>query len=108
MLTGDRYAVVIFGRDFKTILCGDSPSTNKDLVAGNSITNPRNREKNITKMNDLGLWDPFSINNPNEKEFTWRSWDGSGQRSRLDFFLTSKYLTKEVNYVQTSETPLLK
>ncbi len=81
-----------------TIICGDwNLIMDKDLDCYNyvNLNNPKAREKVLDLCNEMDLIDPWRIQNPNIRRYTWRQ-HGSSKQSRLDFFLTSSELHSNI------------
>jgi exonuclease III len=92
-----NYPVVIGGDWNCTISCEPSPS-NIDIL---NMQNPPNlRHSNLVKKmcSDLELSDPFRVEFPFRREFTYFSKDVTKKnRSRIDFFLVSNSILSKIN-----------
>ena len=59
------------------------------------VNNPKARENVLTMCNELDLTDPWRIQNPDTRRYTWRQHD-SNKQSRLDFFLISSEINSNI------------
>jgi exonuclease III len=81
-----------------TIICGDwnlIMDGNLDCQNYVTLNNPNARERVLNLCNEMDLTDPWRIQNPNIRKFTWRQHD-SNKQARLDFFLISAELNSNM------------
>ena len=81
-----------------TVICGDwNLVLNDQIDCFNyvNINNPSARQKVLDLCNHLELVDPWRIQNPNSRVYTWRQ-HTTAKQSRLDFFLISSEMNSKL------------
>jgi exodeoxyribonuclease-3 len=80
------------------ILCGDFNSTYLEIDRENSISKfyDENKDFICDLINDFNLKDSFRILHPDEIIYTWKSIKNNNSGSRIDYFLVSDYLIKNL------------
>ena len=81
-----------------TMICGDwnlvlDPKT--DSLNYVNVNNPLARDRVLSLCNEFDLTDPWRIQNPEVKRYTWRQ-HATLKQSRLDFFLISSELCSKL------------
>lgn len=94
----DKFRKYISSLTKPLILCGDFNSIYLEIDRENSITKftDENRDFICGLMNDFNLKDSFRMLHPNEQVYTWRSSKNKSSGSRIDYFLISDYLSKNL------------
>ena len=80
---------IILGGDFNVV-----QDYSLDTINLRCRQNPKSNESVTDLKNELGLQDPWRVNNPETKMFTWHN--SSNRQSRLDYYLITMDL---LNYV---------
>ena len=83
---------VILGGDFNVVQDYDL-----DTINLRSRQNPKSNESIADLKNELSLQDPWRVNNPETKMFTWHN--SSNRQSRLDYYLISMELLNCVDVI---------
>ena len=80
------------------ILCGDFNSTYLEIDRENSISKfyDENKDFICDLINDFNFKDSFRIMYSDEKIYTWKSMKNINSGSRIDYFLISDYLVKNL------------
>jgi exonuclease III len=81
-----------------TIICGDWNlvlDVRLDCFNYVNINNPLARQRVLDLCNQVNLIDPWRIQNPESKKYTWRQ-NSPLKQSRLDFFLISSELNTKL------------
>ena len=80
------------------ILCGDFNSTYLEIDRENSMSKfyDENKDFIYNLINDFNLKDSFRILHPDKKIYTWKSMKNINLGSRIDYFLISDYLVKNL------------
>lgn len=86
-------STIILGGDFNVV-----QDYTKDTLNLINRQNPKSHEAIKNLKNELDLYDPWRILNPETKMFTWHN--SVNKQSRLDYFLTSLDL---LNYIETTD-----
>jgi exodeoxyribonuclease-3 len=80
------------------ILCGDFNSAYLEIDRENSISKfyDENKDFIFDLINDFNLKDSFRVLHPDKKIYTWKSTKNINSGSRIDYFIISDYLVKNL------------